>query len=170
MSVRATSLTLRAAAAAALLSCAGAALAADVKVSGLHNCCPGCSGGITNALNAAGAKNVTLTKTEVTFSADEADKAVKALHDAGYGGKVEGAKAPEAVEAKGYKATTLKFTGAHNCCGACSGSIVKALKDLGTVTIKPRETTFTLTSDKEIDAEAAIKALRAGGYNAKLVK
>ena len=144
------------------------AFAADVKVTGIHNCCGQCAAGINKALGAAGATDVKATSTEVTFSAADADKAVKALFDAGYGGKVTGAKTPELPKAEATK--SLKLDAIHNCCGGCTTALKDAVKPFGTTTIKPKETTFTLTSDKDIDVPAVLKALRDAGYNAKVIK
>jgi bacterioferritin-associated ferredoxin len=156
---------------AALLLLAGSAFAADVKVSGIHNCCPGCTNVLKSALTGAGATDIKTTETEVSFSAEDPVKAVKALYDAGFAGKkIDGAKAPEPENVKGVKTKSLKLTGVHNCCGSCLKGIQNATKATGTIDLKPKETTFTLSSDKEFDAEAAVKALRDAGYNAKVAK
>ncbi|MCC2668485.1 MAG: putative metal-binding protein [Armatimonadetes bacterium] len=144
------------------------AYAADVKVTGIHNCCGQCAKGINTALSAVGATNVNATSTEVTFSAADGDKAVKALFDAGYAGKVTGAKTPEVAKTEPTKA--LKLDAIHNCCGGCTTAIKDAVKPFGATTIKPKDTVFTITSDKDIDAQAVLKALREAGYNAKVVK
>jgi len=159
----------------AALLLASAAFAADVavKITGLHNCCPGCNMGINKILTEQAVGTPTVNKGEISFTAadtEKAEKAVKALFDAGYAGKVEGAKTPDAMGAKGTKATTLKLTGIHNCCGQCTRAIQAAIKDFGTSDLKPRDTAFTITSDKEIDAEALVKALRNAGYNVKVAK
>lgn len=154
----------------ATLLLAASAYAADVKVTKIHNCCGACAKGITTALTGAGATNIVPKETEVTFSAADPDKAVKALFDAGFSGKVEGAKTPADGLEKAEPAKTLKLGGVHNCCGGCTNAIKEAVKSFGTVTIKPRETTFILTSDKEMDPKAVLKALREAGYNARLEK
>ena len=149
------------------------ALAADVKVTGIHNGCPGCTNVLNKTLGEAGATNVKSTPTEVSFSvadAAAADKAAKALFDAGFAGKVEGAKTPEAVGAKGVKSKTIKVAGVHNCCGQCLKGLTEAVKGLGTNDLKAKATTFTITSDTELDAEAVVAALRKAGYNARIEK
>jgi copper chaperone CopZ len=149
---------------------AASAHAADVKVTKIHNCCGACAKGITTALSGAGATNIVPKSTEVTFSAPDPDKAVKALFDAGYSGTVEGARTPGDGLEKAAPAKTLKLGGVHNCCGSCTTGIKEAMKSFGTVTIKPKETTFTVTSDKDLDPKAVVKALRDAGYNAHLEK
>ena len=116
------------------------------------------------------ATNVNISSSEIAFSTSEPDKVVKALFDAGFAGKVEGAKTPEAVGAKGVKAKTLKLEKIHNCCGGCTRAIAEALKPFGTNDLKPRAVSCTLTSDTELDAEKVIEALRKAGYNAVVVK
>lgn len=146
------------------------AYAAEVKVTKIHNCCPQCTKGINTALTGAGATNIAPKPTEVTFSAEDPDKAVKALFDAGFSGKVEGAKTPSDGLDKAVPAKSLKLAGVHNCCGQCTNGIKEAVKSFGTVNIKPQETTFTLVSDKDLDPKAVLKALRDAGYNARLEK
>lgn len=149
------------------------AMAAEVKVTGIHNCCGGCTNVLNKALGDAGATNVKSTPTEVSFTVADAvaaDKAAKALFDAGFAGKVEGAKTPDAVGAKGVKSKTIKVAGIHNCCGACLKGLTDAVKGLGTNDLKAKATTFTITSDTELSADAVIAALRKAGYNARIEK
>jgi copper chaperone CopZ len=156
----------------ALLSAAGFAVAGEVKLTGVHNCCGGCKNGITKALNGAGAGKVEVTGKAVSFTADDADKALAALYAAGYAGKIEGAAEPVDADARGYKAKELKFDGLHNCCGSCDKGIKAALSKIegAKVESKAKTTTMTVSSDKELDAEDVLKALRAGGFNAKLAQ
>lgn len=155
---------------ATVLFAAGAAQAADVKVTGIHNCCGQCAKAIQTALTGAGATDVVCKPTEVTFTCPDGDKAVKALFAAGYSGKVEGAKAPEAEGVKGLKEKTLKITGIHNCCGNCTRVLGEILKPYGTADVKPRAEVITVTSDSPIDAEALMKSLRDAGFSAKIAK
>lgn len=156
--------------AAAVMLIATAAFAADVKVTGLHNCCGACKKALDDVMAKSAATNVNITSTEVSFSTSEPDKAVKALFDAGFAGKVEGAKTPEAQGAKGVKAKTLKLEGIHNCCGGCTRAVAEALKPFGTHDLKPKATACTLTSETELDAEKVVEALRKAGYNARVAK
>ncbi len=152
------------------LLAAGAAFAADVKIAGVHNCCPGCANGIRATLEGAGATNITLNGREVGFSAEEAQKVVQTFFDAGYAGKVTGAKTPEPQGVKGVKGATLKFSGVHLCCGACANAVNAALAPIGKSDAKARTETFTLTAAQEVEAAAVLKALRDAGFNARVAK
>jgi copper chaperone CopZ len=154
----------------AAVGLAGAALAADVKVTGIHNCCGACNGAINKALKGAGATNIKAAKGEVAFSADNADAAVKALFDAGFCGKVEGAKAPDEALPTG-KAKEIKIEGVHNCCGQCNNRIQAIVKGLNArADSKSKQPSFTVSSDAELDVGAVIKALRDAGFNARVAK
>jgi copper chaperone CopZ len=145
---------------------AAAAQAADVKVTGVYNCCGACKAAITKALTDAGATNVTVDKGDVAFSADDAVKAVTALNDAGFAGKVEGATVRNNSGARGVKGTAIKVEKVHNCCGKCVQDINNAVKAIGTTDAKARESSFTVTSTSEVEARAVVKALRDAGFNA----
>jgi len=155
---------------AASLLLAGAAFAADVKVTGVHNCCPGCTMNITETLTKAGATNVKVEKQEISFTSDTPAPVLRALYAAGYAGKVEG----DGVRQPGIrrnladvKGKSLKFEGIHACCGACVAGINKALAPLGKTDIKAKATSFTVTSENEISADQVVKALRDAGFNAR---
>ena len=160
---------LLAAVVAALVS-AGAAQAAEVKVEGIHNCCPGCTKNITATLEAGGAKEIKLEGRSLSFQADDAQKTVVALFDAGYAGMVTGATAPRMGVPRDTKGTTFKLAGAHLCCGACVKSVNEAVKEIGTTDAKGGAKEFTVTAKSEVEARAVIRALRMAGFNAKLVK
>jgi len=154
---------------AALLA-ASAAFAADVKITGIHNCCGQCNTTIKATLDGAGATNVQIKPGEVTFSAGDAAKAVTALYDAGYSGKVEGAATPAPKGVQGVKGKEIKVEGVHLCCGQCVKSVNTALKDIGTTNAKARDTAFVVTAATEVEAAAVVKALRDAGFNARVVK
>src|SRR5947208_9131030 len=63
----------------ALLIAKGA-WAADVTVTGIHNCCGNCNRNITTILTKAGATDVKIKPGEVTFSADKADDEIGRAH------------------------------------------------------------------------------------------
>jgi copper chaperone CopZ len=155
---------------AAAILVAGTAYAGDVKITGIHNCCGNCNRIITAALEGAGATTISVKPGEVTFASTDPDKAVKALYDIGYSGKVEGAKVPEAVGAKGVRGKEIKVEGIHNCCPRCCAAIIAALKPIGTSNVKPQLTAFTVTTESEVEASAVVKALRDAGFNVKIVK
>jgi mercuric ion binding protein len=155
----------------ALVALAASAYAADIKVTGIHNCCPMCANGIKSALAAGGATNVNLAEKELSFSAEDPDKALKALFDAGYAGRVEGARPPRTgVRRDDPPVKSVKLTGVHNCCGGCTKAIQDAVKPFGTCSLKAKETSFTVTSDNDINVAMLIRALRQAGYNARVEK
>ncbi len=153
---------------AAGLLLASAVYAADVKVTGVHNCCGGCAAAINHTLQEAGATNIKVEKGEVSFSADEPAKAIHALYAAGYAGKVEGARQPGTRRLAETKGKSLKFEGIHACCGACVAAINKAVAPLGKTDVKAKATSFTITSDQEMGADQVVQALRDAGFNARL--
>ncbi|MBM3457611.1 MAG: hypothetical protein FJX77_03635 [Armatimonadetes bacterium] len=156
------------AAMAAALCLAGSALAADVKITGLHNCCPGCNNALTKVLNDAGIANPTINKGEVSFSAEDPNPALTALANAGFGGTVTGGRYPRQQGLGDLKGTKFKVEGIHNCCGACAKNISEILKPLGTVELKARETSFTITTQNEIPGRMLLMTLRQAGYNGKI--
>src|SRR5437763_12916673 len=135
---------------------AAAAQAADVKVTGVYNCCGACKAAITKALTDAGATNLTVDKGNVAFSAEDPVKAVTALYEAGFAGKVEGATVRYSSGARGVKGKTTAVEKVHNCCGKCVADINNALKAIGTTDVKARETTFTVTSNDEVEARTVV--------------
>jgi hypothetical protein len=161
-------ITLAVGAAAWLLG--SAAFAADVKITGMHNCCGQCKANITKILTEAGATAIDIKPEGVAFTSDAPDKVVIALYDAGYSGKVEGAKTPEPKGVAGVKGKEFKVEGVHLCCGMCCRAVVAALKDVGTCAPKPRDASFTVTTTAETEAAAVVKALRAAGFNARIAK
>jgi len=149
---------------------ATAAFAADVKVTGIHNCCPGCANTIQTTLKDAGATNIVLEKTDLSFSADDAQKAVTALCEAGFAGKLsEGVKRP--ASGAGQKAgKEIKLEKVHNCCGACTKAINDAVKDIGKTDAKAKASSFTVSSENEVQARAVVAALRKAGFNAHVAE
>lgn len=160
------------AALAALPLTAAKAENVNVKVSGIHNCCPMCTDPITSSLTKAGATDIKASPTEVSFVAADAataEKAVKALFDAGFSGaKIEGAKAP--VPVKNAKAKNLKIVGLHNCCGSCAKGIREAIKPFTGTNPVLQGTVLVMSSDKDIDADAVLKALSDKGYSGRIEK
>ena|SRR5438067_3880935 len=149
---------------------AAAAQAADVKVTGVYNCCGACKSAITKALTAGGATNISVDKGNVAFSADDPIKAVTALYDAGFAGKVEGATVRYSSDARGVKGKTISVEKVHNCCPNCVKDINNAVKAIGTTDVKPQQTSFTVSSDNEVEARTVVQALHEAGFNAHIKK
>ncbi len=154
----------------ATLMVASAAFAADVKMTGVHNCCGGCAMNIKSVLEKAGATNINVNKGDVSFAHEQPRMAVRALYAAGYAGKIEGGRAPGTRRAQGITGKTLKVEGVHLCCGACVKAVNDAVAKLGKTDAKAKETTFTITSENDLDAVAVLNALRAAGFNARISK
>lgn len=153
---------------------ASAAHAADVKVTGLHACCGNCANTIKGILEKEGATNIN-TKTgpmaELSFTAPDAEKAVAALSNAGFAIRGEGVpRAPRQEGIRDLKAKELKVSDIHNCCGACTAAINKAVMPVGKGTIAAKQTSFTISGDTELEAQAVVRALRMAGFNAKIAK
>lgn len=155
----------------ATVTLSASAYAADIKMTGIHNCCPQCTTGIKKVLEANGATNINLAEKELSFAAEDPDKTLKALFDAGFAGRVEGARAPRTgVRRSDPPVKSVKLAGIHNCCGGCTKAIQDAVKPFGTCTLKAKETSFTVSSESDINVAMLIRALRQAGYNARVEK
>lgn len=144
-----------------------AAAETTVTMTGVHNCCKSCTNGIVKA--GAGLKDVTITAegktvTIVAKQKSAAKKAVEAIIEAGYYGKVEGdesstakSAAPAKAESKVAKATV---TGVHLCCQKCADAATKAVKAVAGVSkydIASKATSFTVEGDfSKADLTAAL--------------
>jgi periplasmic mercuric ion binding protein len=152
---------------------ASAAQAADVKVTGLHACCGNCANTIKPILEKEGATNV-MVKTgpmaELSFTAAEPVKALTALRNAGFYTRAEGVRVPGQEGVRDLKAKELKISDVHNCCGACTAALNKALAPVGKATVAAKQTAITVTSDSEIEGRALIQALHQAGFHAKIAK
>src|SRR5207237_2688659 len=122
------------------------------------------------ALTDSGASNVTVDKGNVAFTADDPVKAVTALYDAGFAGKVEGTTVRYNTGARGVKGKTIAVDKVHNCCGNCVKDINNAVKAIGTTDVKAQATSFTVSSNDEVEASAVVRALRDAGFNAHIKK
>ena len=149
-----------------------------VEMKGLHLCCGACEGAAVKALEGTGAKNVTADKGAgtLTFLVKDvkvAQKAFDALGNAGFHGETGVPNLPMKDDSgvKPGKVKSLKLSGVHNCCGGCAKPIkesVMKVEGVSGVEIADKATTFTINGD--FDGAAAIKALNAAGYHAKLAK
>lgn len=136
----------------------GAMAATKVTVSETHLCCGQCLKGVEAALKGVSGvthKSSQEAKTiEITAENDAAaQQALDALAMAGFYGKVDGGSAkynvPTVATAKAKK---VEVTGIHNCCGACTTAIKKAVTGVSGVSgtnIKNKDTTFTVEGDFE---------------------
>jgi copper chaperone CopZ len=154
-----------------LIIAASAALAdTTVTMSGVHNCCKSCANGITKA--ASSVKDVTVdaagkTITITAKSKVNAKKAVEAIIEAGYYGKVEGiemAAKPAKAEGKVAKATV---SGVHLCCQKCATAASDAVKGVAGVSkydIASKAESFTVEGDfSKADLAAALNAAGFAG-------
>src|SRR5689334_5073913 len=113
----------------------GRSAAAETKVtiSGTHLCCGQCLRAVETTLaDMAGVKHKSdqAAKTiEITADNDEAaQKAINALADAGFYGKLNNDKLTfKKVEAGDAAVQKLQVSGVHNCCGQCTTAIKKAV-------------------------------------------
>jgi copper chaperone CopZ len=147
-----------------------------VKLTGMHICCGGCTKAIVAATkDLAGAKvAVDQDAEEVTITAeskDAAQKAIDAILAAGYHGKTDNTdvKVADDSGAKAGNVKRLTVSGIHNCCGACTTAIKKALKEVSGVqadTCKAKLTSFVVEGD--FDAQAVVKALNDVGFHVKV--
>ena len=151
---------------------ASAALADEIKVSGVHNCCPGCANSIQSALKDAGATDVVLKETEVTFNASDPAKAVNALYEAGFAVKAPlpaGVRAPRSGAGQ-IKGKEIKLEKVHDCCGKCANAINEAVKGFGKTNAAKGVTSVTVTSENEVEARQVVGALRKAGFNAHVIQ
>lgn len=152
---------------------------AQVRVSGVHLCCPGCVKAVGAALgDVDGVSGASCDRDakQVTFNTS-GEKAVKAglaaLAKAGFYGKaIQGnreLKFPTEKVKKGAKKDEIVFYGVHLCCGACPKAVAAALKDLGDPACDRDAKTVTLKGDG-ISVAKALAALNKAGFSGSLKK
>ncbi|MEX2212522.1 MAG: hypothetical protein WD768_00245 [Phycisphaeraceae bacterium] len=152
-----------------------AAAATEVKVTDVHLCCKACVNGVNKAT--ADVKGATVeadqkTKT-VTIKAETdeaAAAAVKALADAGFHGTVSDAKLAMKYDDKlpEGKVKRLALNVGHNCCGACTTAIKKAVEKVaGVKAVAAKAKDVNIVIEGEFDAKAVVTALREAGFGAK---
>jgi periplasmic mercuric ion binding protein len=165
---------------AAVVLCAGSAIASDVEVKGPHICCGQCVkvvGKILEKVDGVSEVKADMTTKTVTFTAKDnaaAKAGFKALVDGGFFGaatedgkelKLKGLKLK-----KGEKADTVAVKDVHVCCGQCEKAIMKLFKD-STVTFEGKGPQRTVSiSGAELEASAVVAALRKAGFNGTPVK
>jgi copper chaperone CopZ len=156
---------------AALVFASAASAETKVTVSETHLCCGQCLRGVEAALKDV--KGVTHKSSqsdktiELTAESDEAaQKAIDALASAGFCGKLNNDKVNfKPVAANGTAAQKIEITGIHNCCGACTTAIKKAVTGVSGVSgtnIKNRDTTFAVEGN--FKPSEVVKALTDAGF------
>jgi len=158
---------------------AGRPAAAETKVtiSDTHLCCGQCLRAVDTTLkDMAGVKfqSDQAAKTiEITADSDEAaQKAINALADAGFYGKLSNDKlAFKKVDAGDAAVQKLELSGVHNCCGQCTTSIKKAVTGVSGVSgtnVKARETGFAVEGN--FKPGEVVKALLDAGFYVQVKK
>lgn len=149
--------------------------ATKVTVSETHLCCGQCLKGVEAALKEV--KGVSHTSSqeaktiEITADSDPAaQKAIDALAKAGFYGKVNSTavKYP-AVSVPTGAAEKVEVTGVHNCCGACTSAIKKAVSSVNGVTgntVKNKEGSFTVSG--KFEPRELLEALLKAGFYAEI--
>jgi copper chaperone CopZ len=164
-------------ASAYLLLATAASAETKVTVSNVHLCCPQCLTAVDKTLaGLEGVKGVASQKDKtVVLTADSdaaAQKALDALADAGFHGKLDNDKLKyKTVEAPKGNVKRLECGGTHNCCGACTRSIKEAIKSVKGVTadtVTPKKEEFVVEGD--FSAEELVKALLDAGFHVKVKK
>ncbi len=116
----------------AILLTAAAQADTTIKLSGVHNCCKGCTKGISDAVAKVAGAEAKIDKRAVEVTAKyeaSAKQAVASLLSAGYFG--EGATAPEVADTK---VKTADVSGLHLCCGKCVTAAEEAIMGVSGVT------------------------------------
>jgi len=161
------------------LSVIGASAVAETKVtvSGTHLCCGQCLKAVDATLkdmpgvkfkSDQGAKTI-----EVVADDDAAaQKAIDALADAGFYGKLDNQAIKfKPVTSADAAVEKLEVSGVHNCCGQCTNSIKKAVTAVGGVTgtnIKAKDTAFTVEGN--FKPGEIVKALLDAGFYVQVKK
>ncbi len=160
-----------------LLAARSAVAETKVTISDTHLCCGQCIRAVDSTLkDMAGVKHKADqgSKTiEITADNDEAaQKAINALADAGFCGKLNNDKlAFKRVEAGDAAVQKLEVSGVHNCCGQCTNAIKKAVTSVSGVTstdVKAREQSFAVEGN--FKPGDVVKALLDAGFYVQVKK
>lgn len=150
---------------------------ADEKVtlSGVHNCCGGCSAGIKKATGTVAGVKTELAGDKVSLSAtnaEELQKAVDALVAAGYTGASDNAAIKvNAGTGPDEKVTSLTISGTHMCCGSCvkaAKAAIKTVPGATSDTVTAHADTFKVEGD--FNAKDLMEALAKAGFTGKATK
>lgn len=161
----------------AVAVCATAAAETKVTVSDTHLCCGQCLRAVDSTLkDMPGVKHKSSQEAktiEITAESDAAaQKAIDALAAAGFYGKLDNDKVKYKPVATGDAAVQkLDVSGVHNCCGACTTAIKKAVTSVSGVTgtnVKAKEESFAIEGNfKPADV---VKALLDAGFYVEVKK
>jgi copper chaperone CopZ len=163
--------------AASCLLFLSAAAQAEVKVtiSKSHLCCPMCFKAVDETLkDLEGVTHQTSKEDKtITITAQDEKKAqaaIDTLAKAGFHGKTDVESIQfKKVETPEGAVKRLEVSGIHNCCGACTSAIKKAVDGVTGVqanTCKPRETTFVVEGD--FKAAELVEALLNIGFHCQV--
>lgn len=145
--------------------------ATTITLEGVHNCCKSCTNGITKAAASIKDVEVTAEGSTVTITAKtkmNAKKAVEAILDAGYYGKISDETFSPSIKAD-KKLTEAKVTGAHLCCQKCVDAMRKAVESVPGVQeaeIVSKQSTFTVKG--EFSSQALLAAMNQAGFHGTL--
>ena len=156
-----------------------AATSAETKVtiSDTHLCCGQCLRAVDSTLkDMAGVKHKSSQEAktiEITAESDAAaQKAIDALAAAGFYGKLDNDKVKYKPVAAGDAAVEkLEVAGVHNCCGACTNAIKKAVTSVSGVTgtnVKAKEESFAI--EGKFKPADVVKALLDAGFYVEVKK
>ena len=160
----------------ALLASATLAQAQEkVTLSGVHNCCGGCTNGIKKAAGTVAGVVCSAAADKITLSgatAADLQKAVDAIVAAGYTGASDNAAVkPNPGTGPDEKVASLTITGTHMCCGKCVSDARKAVNSVEGVktnTIATNAASFKV--EGEFNAKALMEALAKAGFTGKATK
>lgn len=157
----------------------GGVAAAETKVtiSNTHLCCGQCLKAVEATLkDMAGVKHKSSQEAktiEITAESDAAaQKAIDALAGAGFYGKLDNDKVKFKSVVTGDAAVEkLEVAGVHNCCGACTSAIKKAVTAVSGVTgtnVKAKEEAFAI--EGKFKPADVVKALLDAGFYVEVKK
>ena len=164
--------------ASVLISLAWGAQAADsnVKLTGVHLCCPSCVKGVDKAVSSVPGVSAQADKETGTVTITAPDKAaaqkgVDALVAAGYFGTSSSPdiKVTDKTGAEKGKTKSLKITGVHLCCGKCATAVndaVTKVKGVKASTATKGSDSFEVTGD--FKAKPVFAALNKAGFSGKV--
>lgn len=156
---------------AALALCGVSQAETKLTVSDTHLCCAQCLRGVEAALkDVAGVKHTSSQQAktiEIVADSDAAaQQALDALAAAGFYGKVNSDKLKfKSVPAGNTPVEKLEVSGVHNCCGACTTAIKKAVTSASGVSgtnIKSRDTAFAV--EGKFKPSDVVQALLDAGF------